>query len=176
MGDGSRRKAAIAFGICSVLSVVGTEAQTREGFQVGFGLGVGSLSRDGLTTQTGLSGYVGLGIVLSENVVIGVEASMWRKPAGLTTRSLVRPALYIFPGASSGLFFKVAAEFVRLSTPTSSGRSSLGNRGLGVGIGYDVFLGERLSMRPIVYYSIGDPGGNVTILGEITVGLSWRPG
>ncbi len=177
VGNGSRRKIAIAFCVCSVLSAVGTEAQTREGFQVDFGLGIGSLTQDGLITRTGLSGYVGLGIDLSEKLVGAVEASVWRRLGDVsTTRSVFRPALYFYPVAWSGPVFKVAWEFTRLTSDRSGERSSVNGRALGAGVGYDVFLGERLSVRPMLYYALGDFPGGITTLGEITVGLSWRPG
>lgn len=173
MGDGSTRKAVIAVCVCSVLSVVGTEAQTREGFQIDLGLGVGSLAQDGLNTQTGLSGYVGLGIDLSGKLVGAVEASVWRKAGSFsTTRSVFRPALYFYPVGWSGPVFKVAGEFARLTT----GGSTVSGRALGAGVGYDVFLGERLSVRPMLYYALGDFPGGITTFSEITVGLSWRPG
>jgi len=177
VGDGSTRKAVIAVCVCSVLSVVGAAAQTREGLRIDFGLGVGSLAQDGLDTQTGLSGYVGLGIDLSEKFVGAVEASVWKGSGrGSPTRSLFRLALYFYLVAGSGPVFKVAWEFDRLTRDRSGERSSISGQALGVGAGYDFILGERLSVRPMLYFAIGDLAGGITTFAEVTVGLSWRPG
>ena len=83
-----------ATGFCALLtallatSAFAQQAQTRQGFWVGGGMGYGSLglSCEGcgdIDREGGLSGYAKLGGTLRQNILLGVEMNGWTKSEGV---------------------------------------------------------------------------------------------
>ena len=82
------------------------QAQTHEGFWVGFGLGAGSLGIDGGTGRdTGVMGYLKLGGTINERFLLGMESNAWTKDeTGVrVTHTNTSAVAYFYPSATSGL-------------------------------------------------------------------------
>ena len=67
-------------GFFVLMTAGAAQAQTHEGFWVGFGFGAGSLGIDGGTGRdTGVMGYLKLGGTINERFLLGMESNAWTK-------------------------------------------------------------------------------------------------
>jgi hypothetical protein len=174
-----------ATGLSALLTVLlaGTafaqNAQTRQGFWIGGGLGYGSLglSCDGcgeVDRTGGISGYAKLGGTLRQNILIGVETNGWTKNQDGATVSLANlsGAAYWYPMPTTGLFIKAGAGYSILSVDSGFGTGNDSGFGLLGGVGYDVRMGRNLSITPVAnYYRGGFDGGSANVL-QIGVGVT----
>ena len=103
-----------ATGFCALLAILfattatAQQAQTRQGFWIGGGLGYGSLGCDGCYRVGAPSGYLKLGGTLRQNILLGVETNGWTKSEfGQTlTMGNMSGAAYWYPMPANGLFVK----------------------------------------------------------------------
>ena len=148
------------------------QAQTRQGFWVGGGMGYGSLGLSctgcvDVGRTGGLSGYAKLGGTLRPNILLGVEMNGWTKSeAGATiTMGNLSGAAYWYPMATQGLFIKGGAGYSVLAV--DDGTTSANDSGLGLlgGVGYDIRVGRNLSMTPVMnWFRGGFDGGSANVL------------
>jgi hypothetical protein len=174
-----------ATGFCALLAAVlatsasAQQAQTRQGFWIGGGMGYGSMGLHctgctGVDRQGGVSGYLKLGGTLRENILLGVETNGWRKSEGGATVTMgnLSGAAYWYPMPTNGLFIKGGVGYSVLSV--DDGFSNANDSGLGVlgGMGYDIRVGRNLSITPVAnWFRGGFDGGSADVL-QIGVGVS----
>ena len=167
-----------ATGLSALLTVLlastsfAQQAQTRQGFWVGGGMGYGSLGLScegcGDVDRTGgLSGYAKLGGTLRSNILLGVEMNGWTKSeaGGRVTMGNLSGAAYWYPMATNGLFIMAGAGYSALSA--DDGVSSATDSGFGIlgGVGYDVRVGRNLSITPVAnWFRGGFDGGSANVL------------
>ena len=148
------------------------QAQTRDGFWVGGGMGWGSLGLSctgcvDVGRTGGLSGYAKLGGTLRPNILLGVETNGWRKSeAGATiTLGNLSGAAYWYPMATQGLFVKGGVGYSVLSVDDGTGSANDSGFGLLAGLGYDVRVGRNLSMTPVMnWFRGGFDGGSANVI------------
>ncbi len=171
------RKIVIAVGLLVLVTTSTLQAQTREGFWIGFGLGAGSLGIDGGTDRdTGVVGYLKLGGTLSERFLLGVELNQWMREesgatVGLTNLSAV---VYFYPSATSGFFLKGGLGTSRLEVEVSGISVSQDGGGAVLGLGFDARVGDNWSITPVMNFNAGALEGGNTSLTEFGVGVSWH--
>ena len=170
-----------ATGLSALLTVVlastsfAQQAQTRDGFWIGAGLGYGSMGMScegcGDVDRVGApSGYLKLGTTLRQNVLLGVETNAWTKSElGVRlTMANISGAVYWYPMATNGLFVKGGAGYSALDAGGG------GTNGFGVlgGVGYDVRMNKNLSITPVAnWFRGGFDGGSANVL-QIGVGVT----
>jgi hypothetical protein len=174
-----------ATGLSALLTVVlastsfAQQAQTRDGFWIGGGLGYGSLglSCEGcadVDRTGGISGYAKLGMTVRPNVLLGVEMNGWTKSEGdaRVTLGNFSGAAYWYPMASNGLFVKAGAGYSALSADAGTGSATDTGFGLLGGVGYDIRMGRNMSITPVAnYFRGGFDGGSANVL-QIGVGVT----
>jgi hypothetical protein len=170
-----------AIGFSAVLAVLlagsasAQQAQARQGFWVGGGLGYGSLGCEGCTDRTGApSGYLKLGGTLRENILLGVETNGWTKSefGARLTMGNVSGAVYWYPMTTNGLFVKAGAGYSMLDVDTGVGSGSESGFGMLGGVGYDVRVGRNLSITPVAnWFRGGFDGGSANVL-QIGLGVT----
>jgi hypothetical protein len=167
-----------ATGFCALLTAVlatsafAQQAQTRQGFWIGGGMGYGSLglSCEGcgdIDRDGGLSGYAKLGGTLRENILLGVEMNGWSKSEGTArvTMGNFSGAAYWYPMPTQGLFIKAGAGYSILGVDDGISTSSDAGFGLLGGVGYDLRVGRNLSITPVAnYFQGGFDGGSANVL------------
>lgn len=170
-----------AIGFSAVLAVLlagsasAQQAQTREGFWIGGGLGYGSMGLScegcGDTDRVGApSGYLKLGTTLRQNVLLGVETNAWTKSElGVRlTMANISGAVYWYPMATNGMFVKAGAGYSALDAGGG------GTNGFGIlgGVGYDVRMTKSLSITPVAnWFRGGFDGGSANVL-QIGLGVT----
>lgn len=148
------------------------QAQTRQGFWIGGGMGYGSLGLSctgcaDVGREGGLSGYAKLGGTLRPNILLGVETNGWRKSEGGATITMgnLSGAAYWYPMATQGFFVKGGAGYSILSV--DDGVTSADDSGFGLlgGVGYDFRVGRNLSITPVAnWFRGGFDGGSANVL------------
>jgi hypothetical protein len=174
-----------ATGLSALLTVLlagsafAQNAQTRDGFWIGGGLGYGSLGLacDGcgdVDRTGGISGYAKLGMTVRPNVLLGVEMNGWTKSEADTRVTLgnFSGAAYWYPMATNGLFIKAGAGYSALSADAGTGSATDTGFGLLGGVGYDIRMGRNMSITPVAnYFRGGFDGGSANVL-QIGVGVT----
>ena len=155
------------------------QAQTRQGFWIGGGMGYGSLGLGcegcvDVGRTGGISGYAKLGGTLRSNVLLGLEVNGWTKSeAGATvTLGNASAAAYWYPMATNGLFIKGGAGYSALNA--DDGSTSATDSGFGIlgGVGYDIRAGRNLSITPVAnWFRGGFDGGSANVL-QIGLGVT----
>jgi hypothetical protein len=148
------------------------QAQTRQGFWIGGGMGYGSLGLSctgcaDVGREGGLSGYAKLGGTLRQNILLGVEMNGWTKTeAGArVTLGNFSGAAYWYPMVTQGLFIKAGAGYSNLSVDDGSGSISDSGFGFLGGVGYDIRAGRNLSITPVAnWFRGGFDGGSANVL------------
>jgi hypothetical protein len=149
------------------------QAQTRQGFWVGGGMGYGSLGLScntctGDVPRTGsLSAYAALGGTLRQNILLGVETNVWTKSEGGGRVSLANlsGAAYWYPMPAQGLFIKAGAGYSNLSADDGVNSASDGGLGWLAGVGYDIRAGRNLSITPVAnWFRGGFANGSANVL------------
>lgn len=139
--------------------------QAREGFWFSGGLGYGSLGcQDCDAREGGLSGGLSLGGTLSEKVLLGVGTTGWTKSEdGVTlTAGTLAATIRFYPSATGGFFLLggLGLGAVNLDVDGVGSESETG-AGAVVGLGYDIRIGQMVSLTPYwngvgISYSDGD--------------------
>ena len=157
---------------------------TRDGFFIGFGLGVGSLEVEDVDDrENAVSGYFKLGGAINEKVLLGAESNAWVKnesesgaDATLTSGSLSAVA-YLYPSSSSGFYLKGGIGLARLDVEASGFGLSFSEAENGtavtLGAGVDVGFGGRFAVTPyanLIYSSFEDGSTNLVQAG---LGVNW---
>ncbi len=161
-----------------VLMTAGTaQAQSHEGFWVGFGLGAGSLGlADATDRSTGVVGYVKLGGTINERLLIGAESNAWTKDeSGVTlTHTNFSAVAYFYPSTTNGFFLKGGLGWSRLSVGAGSISVAENGGGAVLGLGYDVSVGDSWSITPALNFNGGAFEGGNTNISELSVGVTWH--
>lgn len=155
--------------------------QTRQGFFIGFGLGVGSFGCEGCgSRETGGAGYLKLGGAVSPRLLVGGEWSAWTKEEGgaRVTHANVSAIAQFYPSAASGFFLKGGLGFSRKEASASGGGFSFsaGESGLGLtaGLGYDVRLGTNFSLSPYGSFGWGSFDDGSANNAQLGLGVTWH--
>jgi hypothetical protein len=166
-----------ATGLSALLAVLlastafAQQAETRQGFWIGGGLGYGSMGCDGCGDRLGApSGYLKLGGTLRENILLGVETNGWTKSelGNRLTMGNVSGAIYWYPMTTNGLFVKAGAGYSVLD----SGFGNTSGFGMLGGVGYDLRVGRNLSVTPVANWFRGTfDGGSANVL-QLGMGVS----
>ncbi len=171
------RKIVIAVGLLVLVTTSTLQAQTREGFWIGFGFGGGSRGTDdGTDRDSGVVGYLKLGCTISERFLLGVESNAWlRDESGVTVTHTNHSAVaYFYPSATSGFFLKGGLWSSRLLVEVSGITTSETGGGAVLGLGFDARVGDNWSITPVLNFNYGAfDGGNSNIV-ELGVGVSWH--
>lgn len=127
-------------------------SQTRQGFWFNGGLGYGSLGCENCGGREGaVSGGLAIGGTLSQKVLLGAGTNGWTKSengATLTVGTLTA-LIRFYPSASGGFYLvgglglgSVRAELDGFGSDTETGVGAL------VGLGYDIRVGQNVSLTP----------------------------
>jgi hypothetical protein len=170
-----------ATGFCALLAVLlattanAQQAQTRQGFWIGGGLGYGSMgiSCDGCADSDrlgGVSGYLKLGATLRPNILLGVETNGWTKSEfGQTvTMGNMSGAAYWYPMSTNGLFVKGGVGY----SIVDDGFANESGFGLLAGLGYDVRVARNLSITPVANWFRGSFDGASANVLQIGLGVT----
>jgi len=164
-------------GVFFALTANSVDAQSREGFWIGFGLGGGSYTDDDLSgRETGAVGYLKLGATISERFLVGVESNVWVKEvAGVDlSHSNVSAVAYFYPSATGSFFLKAGLGFATLLLDAGGGSISENGGGGVFGLGYDRLVGGNWSITPFLNSNVGlFDSGNTSII-EWGVGVTWH--
>ena len=168
---------AYMLGLFALMTAGTAQAQSHEGFWVGFGVGGGSLGIDGGTNRdTGAVGYVKLGGTISERFLLGMESNAWRKEqTGVTlTHTNLSAVAYFYPSATNGFFLKGGLGWSRLTVGVVGLGVTENGGGAVLGLGYDARIGDNWSITPVVNFNGGAFDGGNTNVSEFGVGVSWH--
>jgi outer membrane protein with beta-barrel domain len=167
------------FAILLAGSASAQQAQTRQGFWIGGGLGYGSMgiSCDGCGDtgrEGGLSGYFKLGGTLRPNILLGVETNGWTKSEAGTTLTMgnLSGAAYWYPMPTAGLFLKAGAGYSVLDLDTGFGDGSESGFSVQGGLGYDVRVSRNLSITPVANWIRGGYDGFSANVLQIGMGIT----
>lgn len=182
-----------ALALLAASAAAAQRPQTRQGFWIGFGFGYGSagFSCDGcpdIDRKGAVSGYLKLGGTLSPNLLLGGETNGWTKDIGGSTVTLANASLaaYYYPQPAGGLFLRGGVGF---ATYSEEGFDSGNGFGLTLGLGYDVRVGNNVSITPVGNFnwgsigdagSVGIPGAGMGVTGlkqnviQIAVGVTFH--
>lgn len=139
--------------VCLLAAVpLAATAQERHGFWFNGGLGYGSLGcEDCGSREGGLSGGLSLGGTLSPHLLLGVGTTGWYKEesgVSLTTGTL-DARLRLYPSSTGGFFLTGGFGIGRISVDAGGfGSASETGPGLMLGLGYDIRVGNSLSLTP----------------------------
>jgi opacity protein-like surface antigen len=128
--------------------------QTREGFGISFGGGLGSvgLSCDGcdFDRETAISGYLRLGGYVRPNLMIAGETNGWTKDEdGVKgTASFISAVALWYPQPASGFYLKGGLGFSNTTIEDGADEITAAGMGISLGLGYDWRLGTNFSLTP----------------------------
>jgi hypothetical protein len=171
------KRVSLLVGLLILVTTGTTQAQSRDGFWIGFGLGGGSLSIDDADDrEAGGVGFLKMGGTINEKFLIGGESNVWLKEVdGVTiTSSNFSAVAYFYPSATSGFFLKGGIGWARLAL--ESGGVTLATNGGGAvfGIGYDWRVGDNVSVNPVLNFSAASYDGGNTNVTELAVGVTFH--
>jgi Outer membrane protein beta-barrel domain len=144
---------------------------TRDGFWFSGGLGVGSLGcQDCDQRETSVSADLSLGGTLDERLLIGGGISGWSKEVdGLTlTVSSLEARVRFYPNGPSGFFLAGGLGLGSIRTAFSGFDDTQTGVGLTLGVGWDLRVGNNVSLTPYwtgTAVSAGDQDANFGQLG-----------
>ena len=171
------KRVVFILGLFVLMTAGAAQAQTHEGFWVGFGFGAGSLGIDGGTDRdTGGVGYVKLGGTINERFLLGMESNAWTKDetGARVTHTNTSAVAYFYPSAASGFFLKGGLGWSRLSIEVLGISVAENGGGAVFGLGYDALVGDNWSITPVLNFNGGAFNGGNTNISEIGVGVSWH--
>ena len=175
----TRILAACALLLSAAVTAEAQDAPLRQGFWIGGGLGYGSMGLscdfcDGLDREGGLSGYFKLGGTFRQNVLLGVETNGWTKSenGATVTMANLSGAAYWYPMATAGFFVKGGAGYSVLRGDDGTTSDSDSGFGLLAGLGYDVRVGQNLSITPVANWFRGGFDGASTNVIQLGLGVT----
>jgi hypothetical protein len=127
-------------------------SQTRDGFWFSGGLGWGSLGCADCSERTGgMSGGLAVGGTIGRHILLGVGTTGWTRSengASMTVGTL-DARVRVYPSAKGGFFLTGGAGVGTVSVGLSGvGSGSETGFGLLLGLGYDIRVGQMLSLTP----------------------------
>lgn len=136
---------------------------TREGFFVGFGAGVGNEDFDSKVGDPGTPGQYGptlyfkIGGAASQSVILGAELFGWADPESDTNRSVGSIAFFgqFYPWSAGPFFIKgglgmaVVEDNSTFSSSDDGDVEDIGFSGV-IGVGYDWRIGKNTSLVPTI--------------------------
>lgn len=161
--------AGAALTICATGTGLAQRPQKRQGFWIGAGFGYGSLARtcdacENLPGEPGLSGYFRLGATVAPQLLMGAEVNGWRKDLQGTTVTSVNASVtsYVYLKPTSGFFFKggLGVSWYREDIALKDPADTVGTTGFGLtaGLGYDLRVGDNISLTPVANFVFGSLG------------------
>ncbi|MGE0158361.1 MAG: autotransporter domain-containing protein [Gemmatimonadales bacterium] len=175
----------LGIGLASLLARPGfadaQNSQTRQGFFINLGLGVGSFGiENGDDREVGGTGEITLGGTLTPQVLLAGEISGWTKDEGgaRVTHTNVTAVVQFYPMVDGGLFLRGGVGGSRLEISASSGGFSFSaeDTGLGAtaGLGYDIRVGSNFSITPYGLFAWGDFDGGSANHFQGGLGVTWH--
>jgi hypothetical protein len=164
--------------LCGAGAASAQHPQHREGFWIGFGFGYGSANGTctgcSSASEGGVTGFLKLGGTLSPKVLLGGAVNAFSKASNGATETLgnVTASVFYYPAPASGFFLTGGLGFSDYDL--SGGGSSITGAGWGftAGLGYDIPVGRKVSLTPVVdflYGSVGDLSS-----GGTTFATGWK--
>jgi len=152
----------------------------RQGFWIGFGLGWGSggASCDGTCPDRfgGATFRFALGGTVNRHVKIGGELHGWSNtndPGVTESIGNVTGSVYYYPSASGNFFLQGGLGYSAYNYDDNVDKAEAYGAGSIIGIGYDIYLGRKFSLTPILAYGAAWTG-ELTLNGSGT-GANFRP-
>jgi hypothetical protein len=151
-------------------------AQTRQGFWFNVGLGAGSLGCDDCDSRTnGLSGQLSLGGTISPRFLLGAGTNGWTKEEdGVTlTMGSLAALVRFYPSATGGFYLTGGMGIATLDLGLA-GYGSESDTGVSaiLGIGYDIRVGQNVSLTPFWNGIGGSFDGYGANFGQIGLGMT----
>lgn len=155
--------------------------QTRQGFFIGLGLGVGSFGAEGDDgRETGGAAHITLGGTLTPRVLLAGEIAGWTKEedGARLSHSNITAIVQFYPIVDSGLFVRggVGGSNLRVSASSGGFSFSFDENGLGLtgGLGYDIRVGSNFSITPYGLFVWGDFDGGSANHFQGGLGVTWH--
>lgn len=165
--------------------------QTREGFGISFGVGMGSVGLEAEGTdfdrESGLTGYLRIGGYVRPNLMIAGETNGFTKEEdGVTgTASFISAVALWYPQPTNGLYLKGGLGFTTTTVDDDVDEIKASGMGISLGVGYDWRIKPNFSLTPHLNWlrSFGneaDVNGTATgvdlttDLLQIGLGFSWH--
>lgn len=171
----------LAVGIALALVALATNvsaqhAQTRQGFWFNVGLGAGSLGCDDCGSRTnGISGQLSLGGTISPRLLLGAGTNGWTKEEdGVTlTMGSLAALVRFYPSATGGFYLTGGLGIATLDLGLA-GYGSASDTGVSaiLGIGYDIRVGQNVSLTPFWNGIGGSFDGYGANFGQIGLGMT----
>jgi hypothetical protein len=148
----------------------------REGFWFNLGLGYGSLGCDGCDgREGGLSGGLQLGGSLSQKVLLGGATTGWtRSESGVTlTVGTLLALVRFYPSARGGFFLEggLGLGTIHVSMDGFGSESETGGGAL-VGLGYDIRVGDNVSLTPAWLGFAARTSNSDANVGQLSLGVT----
>ena len=154
-----------------------SKPQTRQGFWITAGLGVGSLGCDECDSrETGGTAQIALGGTLSPRLQLGATSNAWsKKEDGVTvTQSALMALVKFYPSATGGFFLQGGLGVGQLEL--KSGNISFSEDGTSAlfGLGYDIRVGTNFSITPFLNGVAGSFDGDGANFNQLGISLTWH--
>jgi len=153
---------------------------SRQGFWIGFGFGGGTagVTCEGCSSDrfSGATGRLAIGGTVSPNLTIGGESHVWvnTQDQGVDESvGNVSASAYYYPSRTGNLFLQGGLGVSVYSFDDGANTAEASGLGVILGIGYDIRLGRKFSLTPILAYSTA-LSGSLTFNGQDT-GASVKP-
>jgi len=160
---------------------------TREGFFVGFGAGVGNQHFDPKTdaglseSRYGPSLYLKLGGAASQSVILGAEFFGWADPESNNGRAVGSVTFFgqFYPSPAGAFFIKGGFGVATVednSRPGSSGDGDVEDIGFSgvIGVGYDWRIGKNTSLVPTIDLYLQDYNNFQVRIVNIGIGVMFH--
>ncbi|HRP07441.1 MAG TPA: outer membrane beta-barrel protein [Gemmatimonadales bacterium] len=132
-------------------SLAAQNPQSRSGFWLNLGLGIGSYGCDGCDgRESGGTAAIALGATLSQKVVIGGGVNVWTKEVNGVdlTAGAVTALIRFYPSATGGFFLLGGLGLASEEASASGVSISESGTGAVLGLGYDIRVGSNISITP----------------------------
>lgn len=153
---------------------------SRQGFWIGFGFGFGNagVTCSGCTNDrfSGGTGRLALGGTVSPNLKLGGESHVWINTEDESideSVANVSASAYYYPSRTGNLFVQGGVGMSAYSYDDGTTTAEANGLGLIMGVGYDIRLGRKFSLTPILAYSAA-LSGTLQMNGQDT-GFSAKP-
>ncbi len=148
----------------------------REGFWLNAGLGYGSLGCDGCgSRESGLSGGLQLGGTLSDKWLLGGATTGWTKSEGGVTLTVgtVLALVRFYPSARGGFFLEGGLGIGTIHASVDGfGSDSEAGGGALLGLGYDIRVGENVSLTPVWLGFAARTSNSDANVGQLSLGVT----
>lgn len=149
------------------------QAQSRrQGFWIGFGLGGGWNTSEGLDDErpAGGAAFIRLGGTVSPNVLLGADAMGWGRDldGSTVTRGNTTFTVMFYPDPLGGFFLKggVGGSWISVSSQILGATVTATENGFGAttGLGFDIRLSDNWSITPAAdfLFQAFDAGNNLS--------------